>query len=637
MQLINKLILLFALIFSHHIKANNAKWNIYSTTNLSRISNQQGLKVISAAMEIWDNVLVDSQTPTLHYTTQSNKFSGELKESSGHPYISIFEHETKNIYYHFLDRPNSAETIKFQKEHYAKSVSLFAKKNMPATKIPVVANGWNRSSLAILDEVEVLYHQILTEWEKVQKKHQSLSATQFITKIISHNEITVSKRGLGSAEINAIDGIPFVRIAHAASELSFVIILNRQINTHSAHFKQYIARQHIDAGAERNDNQSGRDVITITLSENHEKKSLKNIGPAHFKSYMRPTPYLWDWTKQYWLATKQKVSLSSFKFGLINGILQGLVTYTLANTINYITGDIVLNTVSPALFTAMWGGFFGIYSSAYKNWTKRGPKWFRSIKEMANGIIFQFVLTIFINPAGLSSLNLNSMQGLIENTRILTSSYISAAAKTNWKSIVYAREAANLNHGYYKKTSFKKNHVEFQFAYMPAFITRFLDRSNLGIDRIYPVGGLFLLGAIPISQKVSLNWINSIAKDSSNSEVKKLAKEAQRGWDFIMLLIKDRHLNYLILKKYLQKLRYSKDHYNRIQKLLAKEYPDYYTHAQENIDTQNKISSKAASFKIPVKQQINKQNDKVLVRKPVNHKCLDYISPFLLLNFFNKS
>lgn len=419
-------------------------------------------------------------------------------------------------------------------------------------------NRWGTAQLEMLDEVSYLSGKLVNHWKELAAKEREvdgqtrpLTEAEFKTQFIDRNAVYF-ENGFGKAELNSIDGIPFVRVLHYGSGKSFVIREGTTIENASEHFMQYIARQHIIANSNRPTPERGRDIVIMTVDEFKPVQGLEVLlDQTRYEEMNRHVPYSKMWWTEYWRAVKKFPSWSSFTFGMVCGVIQGALAYSTGMFLDTFVAPLQFDLLTTSAFTAAWGTVFGSISSMFKNWVNMGPNFARTVKNMTNGILFQYILT-YIIFGGAWEQFLNPLTHMA----IFAASYLSNRAKPNWYNFAILRERIGVSKGDVKigwdpiSVTWKKSNIEFQTAYMPAFITRFMERTNLGISRTIPAGTALLVMAIPFSEFLFMKYAQRVADKTNHPAAREMAERAMREWEVKKALFKDIRSHGLILKKF---------------------------------------------------------------------------------------
>ncbi len=462
---------------------------------------------------------------------------------------------------------------------------------------------WGTKQLETLDEIHYLYGKLVNRWKELAEKEHPvrngsrvLTDTEFKEKFIDKNAVYF-ENGLGKAELNSIDGVPFVRILHYGTELSFVIRKGTTIENASEHFQQYIARQHIVANSNRPMPERGRDVVVLTVDDFSRTQNLDILlDSSRYETLKRQIPYSKAWWLEYWRAVKKFPTWSSFSFGLVCGAVQGGLAFSTGMFIDSFVAPLEFNLVTTSAFTAAWGTVFGSISSMFKNWVNMGPTFSRTVKNMTNGILFQYILTFLIFGGWDAFLN------PLTHGLIFTASYLSNRAKPNWYNFAILRErvgvaTGDVNVGWGPiSTKWKRSNIEFQLAYMPAFVTRFMERTNLGINRMIPVGQGILVAAIPFSEYLFMKYAQRVASKTGHPAAREMAERAEREWQVKKALFTDVRTHGLIFKKYFHP---RKSQRQAAREALREKYPTVFKRPIKKKVGRIVTSSATRPFRVP--------------------------------------
>lgn len=548
----------------------------------------------------WKKTIASGQTQYTH-----NKLSFQLRHHEEKVYLRITDLVTKQRFYHFL---SDADKVIINKK-LTETTPLY-QANEVASKVNKLLrltqhNGdselkglWGAFQLQTLDEVHYLYAQLVKTWREHRSNYPELSDRDYDLEFINTNQVFYNDE-FGQAELNSIDGKPFVRIIHEKTEKSFIFLKSHKFDLESEHFKQYVSRQHISSGSSRLDGQYGRDVILFHVDKYETMQApRKLLDPDRYNELKRFKPYTKDWWKEYWLAIKKRPSFSTFKFGLVCGIAQGTLALTSGAILDSIVGlDFAI--WKPAMVATLWGTGFGMIASTFKNWVNLGPHWRRTAKNMLNGVLFQYLLTFVIISDPMTTLNPLTVSGMFNHFVIFLASYISNLAKPNWYNFAIIREKTGMGRGAFKigkfTTEWSKNNVEHQIAYMPAFLMRLLERTNLGMPRHIPVGTGVLVGSIFLSEYLFMKYADYIANLTKSPDAIKMATFAKHQWQVKKDLLSDKEIVKVLYERF-----FSFDKKTRLKayKTLRKKYPTLFKrHQKEEV-----ISSKnIKQFSIPKK------------------------------------
>lgn len=584
-------------------------------------------KTSAAIFEIWEKLL-HSDSKEKAITTDNGLFYGELKTIDDSVYVRVTNLQSQETTYHFL---NDHDFEDFQKIHKVKLKSTLLDtsiyglegiynryKEIDAVekqKIEDLKKIWDSESLQTMDEIKYLYERLRKKWDDLQAKNNMLDE-EFRRKFIDRNGVYIHDPKVGQAELNTINGKPFVRIVHFKTELSFGLAPHGSIDLNSEHFKKYVARQHIDAGKGRLDGEYGRDFIYITLDNWDYNIDVAALNPKNYNEYKRYKMNTKEYWEEYWVATKSKPKAADVSFGIFCGIQQGALTFCVGNGLNnlnqiYEIGLDPINVLPTSIFVTVWGSMFGTISSTFKNWVNRGPDVRRTLKNMTNGILFQVAMTGIMRPEGFATFALNTIMGWYEVLKVYGASYVSNRAKPNWYNNGVLRERMGISKkkvefklGKLKiKTPWKQSNFEQQVVfYMPAFITRFLERTNLLLPPQIPAGFFLLMSTVPFSEYLFLKHATKKAIETRHPVAIEMAKKARTKWQFQKTFYSDGKLRLLILKRFFYQLTFLKKAENKILKELSDIYPDHYTYRPLKEKRKN-ISVELKSFKVPQNQE----------------------------------
>lgn len=219
---------------------------------------------------------------------------------------------------------------------------------------------------------------------------------------------------LGTLEFSNVDGDPVAKIVHPTSGVSFVIFDEDRVSRTSRHFKQYIARQHFDAGSSRKDRRYfdekgkkrkvkiGRDVIALSIKTAPENSEIQISG-------VEVAPRVHS-VKQWWNATYKRPGKKDTIQGVVSGVAQFFSTWAIAEAVSwflpgYIPGEAPLMVAG---FTLAYGTLLGIWNSTYQNWRSRGPQWRRYMKEGSVSLSYYLGVSV-ITAAGSQAFTLHDL------------------------------------------------------------------------------------------------------------------------------------------------------------------------------------------------------------------------------------
>ncbi len=629
----------FITLNAHALNEFESPLSLYSENEF--ISPNEPRLVFEQTLLIWEKLLNEEYDEPFA-TSPNERFAGELLTAGESVYLKVTDQISDRTYYHFFDGKENPELLELKRDLYVAEIDphemayrdlLKKVKKLESFDLTPKKELWDDMSQKTLEEVVSLYKDVKIKWAELEIK-ANLNGEDFMAEYVNRNKVYVHTEGIGKGELNSINGHYFIRIVHEQTELSFGIGSKGEIDFKTPHFQQYLSRQHILAGHHRADKQTGRDFIFIQVDDIKEDLHPEIYDPKRFSEFERPEcfkdgvikrTFCASFWKKYKQAIIKKVSMSDFKFGAICGIVQGAITFCMANAINTIVPGSSINTVAPSLFTAAWGTAFGVITPTFKNWTRASRSTFwQTIKHMSNGIAFQYGITIFLNPDGLAALSIFTLAGIINHLKIYAASYLSNRAKPNWYKFVTAREKAGLNRGDFTFKSFRskvqQSNVEHQLAYTPAFVFRFLERSNLGLPATWPAGTALLMSSIPLSEFLVLNYLKKLAIEEKNPDVIKMAQEAQASWDIKKLFFKDGEVRSLILKKFFYKLIWQRKSQMKVHAKLVNLHPDLF-HNKDFVGKKDKIKvnpHEIRNFEIP---QISPEE---------NHTCLKIMNEYFI-------
>ncbi len=593
---------------------------LYSTERINPYS--LGAKGFEVPIKVW-NQLIKSTPSKRNFKVDQFHISVE-KFDDLVPYLRITDSDTKQEYYHFLDESDQNIKLLRSKLHLvhsykAKPTDLIRRQLETDTKrLLQVAlkktytnpGQWGADSLQTLDEGEYLYAQLVKTWKETRRKNSHLSDKEFKNYFIDKNAIYFED-ALGSAELNILDDRPFVRVAHHSTERSFVYLKKNEFDPDSESFKKYMAKQHIMAGSQRADQSTGRDVV-IFLVDNYDN----NIDPDQlldenrYISLKRLRPYTAKWWQEYFRAIVERPNASSVLFGIFWGGIHATLSFGTASFIDEFIAPIDFNPAHVAGFVAGWSTVFGTINGTFKNWVSTGGYSKKVMKSMLNGLLFQYLMTIVLVSDPFSVLNPLTMSGLMTHGMILTATYLSNLAKPYWYNFAEIRERSGQTVKPVElgpiKTKWKLADFEFQTAYLPHFLIRFLERTNMGLpkfvnlgDNIFassmplPAGQGILLASVPFAERLFLFYAEWYAKKTQHPEAIKMAANARKSWDMKKTFLLDIKV---VPQVMLKTFGVTKSMRDNARTRLHKMYPNYFSE-----QTKNQKNALVKKFEIPAK------------------------------------
>jgi hypothetical protein len=460
-------------------------------------------------------------------------------------------------------------------------------------------NPWGKQEQQTIKDVMELESKVVNHWANIIKEENLTEEQRF--KWIDEGRVHIKDSKLGTAEINMIDEQPFIRVIHKNSEITFAIF-EKEVDMESTHFKQYIARQHIDAGTGRSDGQSGRDVVTIIKDE--KKKSEFTMDPENYRSFKRGKTLISTlWWEDYLRATYKKPTAPTVAFGGVCGLAQGALAMCVAGLNKAIDPSAELS-YTPAMLSTAWGSGIGAFISTYKNWTNRGTRIMRTIKSSANSIIFAYALVGLIHPDGFQALTVLDFKGLLLHSTILGNVWANNMSKVYWNDFARVREFMGITRNNYVMklpfgkrwdTKIARSAVEGQSLYLAPFTIRLLDLTGTTIG-YFPIGKFLLWSSIPAVEYGVLRYLEKVAFDTQHPKAIEMATQHRKEWEFKKKFFYDHKMRTLILKRICYWLTFRKSRHKAMKRYLAKEYPDFYQYKSEK---KIKRNNKRVEFNIP--------------------------------------
>lgn len=556
----------------------------------SQLSSQEAQNILRVSQEFWNHYIENNHRQT-QITSNDGQYQSRIHFDQSVPYLKITENNTGKIFYHFLTYSPMQGDFKVAylaepSEVLSTQLKSIKSASPPSTQLtPENFPYWSTETLKIQSEVEVLYQAVLKKWHNTKEQNKHLNQQEFADQFIDKNAIQYLDKQFGTAEVNSLNGVPIIRIVHNASELSFIIAVEGQLDFNHKHFKQYMARQHISAGSSRQDGQFGRDVIILQIPSFESSIQNEMLDPYRYSQINRHRIFSGQWWSEYWLAIKKIPTLSEATFGVFSGSFQLMTTFTAA-AILYPFG-IEMNHLSATAMTALiYGSAFGTVASMFKNWERIGPTWRRQLKNLSNSLIFTYILSYVISGGDMSSLDPTTIDGLMNNARIWLTCYLSNKAKPYWYNIATLREKIGIARGNFQlgpiKTNWKKSNVEYQVAYIPNFFARIIERINFGLPQSNPVGMLSILLQIPFSEWVNLKVAEYYAQKTQHPEAILATDKFKKEWEMKKRFYSDPMIPKLLVTKY-----FSLNHSNRINadQQLKQKYPERFKAPEQRRET----------------------------------------------------
>lgn len=381
--------------------------------------------------------------------------------------------------------------------------------------------------------------QILNS-DNLQKSFGKIDRVKFLTEILQKQLISVKDSELGHGEVTLIfldganksdptQGIPIFRISEKKTQKSFVYLPKIEGLVESKHFKQFLARQHLDAG--RSDGLSGRDVVIRFMDDIQSKgsKDLYNLfsyivepKPSLLTTEIKkifgvnvPIPFI-AWGRDWWRGTVKGSDKSTALFGAVCGIVQAGLT-CIPEAIGALQGHDF--HVAPVALSAAFGSTIGMFISTYKNIMNRGvSQLWRATKSGSIGALFT-VLLVYFSDKGLSSFNVTTLAGVSFTIAAAVNIIVQQYAKTSWYNFARIRERLNITRGAFKfnvpllgQVQWQKSAVDNQVMYAPPFTIKQLDLLEAIESKDWGLGKILLVGSVPWVQAWNLSYLEKLEK-----------------------------------------------------------------------------------------------------------------------------
>ncbi len=292
---------------------------------------------------------------------------------------------------------------------------------------------------------------------------------------------------LGRAELNTIDGVRVVRVAHAPTELAVIFAESGPVSPASRHFKQVVARHHIDGGRRRRDGQTGRDLIVVW--ERGGNGVGEDIRP-------RPSPWSPAWYTDYWRATWKRPGQGDVILGLLSGAAQGLLALTLSG-LKIWAGTSTSIIWFPIIFTMAFGSVIGVFASTYINWTIRGTQRSQWVKSGVVSVLFAY--PVALATFGLAALLPWTLGGLLLQGHIAMNVALNNLGKVAWQQ--YSKMGRD-NRRFNKTLPLGINHASavHQSLYLINWTFRLGDLMGV------PLGKAAFILSIPLARTIVLRY-----------------------------------------------------------------------------------------------------------------------------------
>lgn len=271
--------------------------------------------------------------------------------------------------------------------------------------------------LAKHDLVETTFHYhaaYIVAREKMRALLDEVGVAEFNLRL-DKNKVSFHIENYGVVSFTTIDGQPVGRVKHKESGVSFIFLEKSLVESGSGHLDLYAARQHFDAGADREQEyydttnklrkiREGRDSVFVWLSEadsSVEKIEARPRHPRHSRA----------WWADWFRATYQKPTGYNVFAGTLAGSTQAAIAAVIGATLTTVAG---VSGIGPAaakvqdtitswamtfgqgieqgLATAIpsfvFGTALGVYSRPFSTWRARGDERARFLKNTAVSVAF---------------------------------------------------------------------------------------------------------------------------------------------------------------------------------------------------------------------------------------------------------
>lgn len=271
--------------------------------------------------------------------------------------------------------------------------------------------------LAEYDLVETTYHYHAAYIEargRMQDLLNQIGVDEF-NRRLDQNKVFFNIENYGVVAFTTIDGHPIGRVKHKESGVSFIFLEKSLVEEGSGHLNLYAARQHFDAGADREQEyydttnklrkiREGRDNVFVWLSETDSSVEKIEPRPRHPKHSRA-------WWAEWFRATYQKPTGYNVRTGFLAGTAQAIVAAVIGATLTTSAGiagfgpaaqkiqDTITSWamtfgqgieqgVATALPSFVFGTTLGVYSRAFSTWRARGDERARFLKNTAVSVAF---------------------------------------------------------------------------------------------------------------------------------------------------------------------------------------------------------------------------------------------------------
>lgn len=348
----------------------------------------------------------------------------------------------------------------------------------------------SRFESSLLDEAGVLRARLLA----YAAEREALVGPEAFEEELLQDRVEISDPVLGRAELNTVDGLHFVRVAHAPTEWAVIFLPGGVVARDSRHLRQIIARQHIDAGRHRADKRMGRDLL-IQWEKNGRLLSLEFL----------PKPAMWsrEWWSDYWHATRKRPTSGDVVLGLLSGTAQGLLAYLLMLA-KVAFGTAAAVQWEPIIFTFCFGVTIGSLSSAYINWMTRGrtDTWRGRASQMLKSALVSFIFaySVKIFTLGLPALALTGWSAVALHGFIFLNVYLNTLGKVAWQQL---SKISRDNRQFTKTLPFGVNPASafYQALYLVNWTFRLADLIGV------PMGKWLFVASIPAARYFVLRFV----------------------------------------------------------------------------------------------------------------------------------
>lgn len=426
--------------------------------------------------------------------------------------------------------------------------------------------------LQVLDEVRFLYGKLVNRWKELE----TANPNNFKEEWIDTNKVHVDST-FGRAELNSIDGQPFVRVVHKGTGIAFGIFKGLDPENPSDHFIRYVSRQHIVANSDQPKlKDRGRDFVYLSVDDFVPVDDPEDfINADRFHVMRRPTPYSKDWWLAYWNAIRKRPNKSMLTFGFLCAFSHSVLASGLAFGTQAIFGELPISPATIGMVTFAWGSAFGSMGSMFHNWVKIGPESAQRMKNALNGYLFKYVIT------AMATGGLDFMLNPVNHALIYAASKISSYSKQNWKNFAILREKLGIVHGEYKLAgfTFKKNHIDRELMYLPKFGTNFSERLLNSVSPL-PIGTPLLISSIPFSEFMLLRYARKKMEESRkftqdgkpHPDATKIYNKVRHSWEMKKRLVTDPD----IMLNLMESIDIDREIRQRARSFLAEEMPSLF-------------------------------------------------------------